>query len=58
MKCLICERTEDEVMLLRAPVEAIYLNVLFEVVGNLEEGEYICLPCVGYQWDEINENAL
>lgn len=45
-------------MLIQVPVEIWYEEISFEVLGNLIDGEYICLPCIGDQfdmiWDEMN----
>ena len=53
MKCFVCNRTERQVMLLKLPVETSYDGETLEIVGNVVPTEYICLPCVGFQYDEI-----
>jgi hypothetical protein len=53
MNCFVCGRNEGEVLLLAVPCEVVYKDHCFEVLGNLIDNEYICLPCVGFQWDDI-----
>lgn len=51
MECFICKRTAKELPLLKMPVEFKWNDVHFEVVGNYVAGEFICMPCLGYQYD-------
>lgn len=51
MECFICKKTALELPLLRIPIEFKWENVHFEVVGNYVAGEFICMPCLGYQYD-------
>jgi hypothetical protein len=51
MKCFICERDEYEVMLLKCPVDTAYESVQLNIIGNYSRNEYVCLPCVGFQFD-------
>jgi hypothetical protein len=44
-------------MLMKLPVDALFLNKNLGILGNLREGEHICLPCIGYQFDETFERA-
>lgn len=52
MNCFICERTHEELPLLRLPLEVIWEEALLEIVGNIEDQEYVCLVCMGYLVDE------
>lgn len=58
MKCLICERNENQVMLMKLPLEAIYENANLVIMGNVVENEFMCLPCIGVQFDESFERYL
>jgi hypothetical protein len=51
LKCFICERDEKRVLLVRLPVETAYEDDIIEIIGNFEPNEYICLPCLGFQFD-------
>lgn len=53
MNCFICEKTKEEIVLLRLPLETIYDRVILEIIGNSVKGEYICLGCMGFQFDEV-----
>jgi hypothetical protein len=53
MKCFICDRGVKEIMLMKLPVETAYENVWLHIVGNLKDQEYMCLPCIGFQFDEM-----
>lgn len=53
MKCFICERNQFQVMLLTLPLDVAYQFKNLEILGNISDGERICLPCVGYQFDEV-----
>jgi hypothetical protein len=58
MKCLICEKDETRIMLLKLPLDVIYENDWLEIVGNVKPDEYICIACVGYQFDEMHMRKL
>jgi uncharacterized protein VirK/YbjX len=51
--CFMCGKNEFQAMILKLPLEMVYDNVWAEIQGNVETDEYICLPCVGYQYDWI-----
>lgn len=51
MKCFICGKNDKKVMLLEMPVEAVYDGVEMRIIGNANPNEFICLPCVGFQFD-------
>jgi hypothetical protein len=53
MNCFICERTKEDIVLLKLPLEAVFEKSYLEILGNLDDGEYICLGCMGYQFDEV-----
>jgi hypothetical protein len=53
MRCFICNRNENEVMIMRLPVETVYENVHLHIVGNVKDKEFMCLPCIGFQFDEM-----
>lgn len=53
MNCFICERTKEEIVLLKLPLDTVYGNIALEIIGNLDSGEYICLGCMGFQFDEV-----
>lgn len=53
MKCFICEKNEKEVMLVSVPCDVSYDGISLEILGNVQPNEFICLPCIGFQWDEI-----
>lgn len=57
MECFKCERTQDQVLLIKLPVDIAYDEVYFEIVGNYRPNEHICLPCVGYIFDELSDSA-
>ena len=50
-QCFICERTSGELALVKLPVEFKWGEIHFEVMGNCKPDEFICLPCLGYQYD-------
>jgi len=50
-QCFICERNSDELALVKLPVEFKWDNIHFKVMGNCIPNEFICLPCLGYQYD-------
>jgi hypothetical protein len=56
MSCFICERTELEVMLMKVPVETMYEDKVLQIVGNVIESEFICLPCIGFQFDLLTRS--
>ena len=53
MKCFLCKRDETQVLLIKLPFETIFRKARLEILGNLIEEEYICLPCMGYQIDDM-----
>lgn len=57
MECFKCERTQEQVLLIKLPVDIAYDEVYFEIVGNYQPNEHICLPCVGYIFDELSDSA-
>lgn len=57
MKCLICKRNEKQVLLIKLPVEITYEENELHILGNIKENEYMCLPCVGFQYDEVSNRA-
>lgn len=52
-KCFLCGKNDKRIMLLEMPVETIYLGHIVHIIGNANPNEYICLSCVGYQFDAI-----
>lgn len=52
MKCLNCLKSENEIMLMKLPVETTYEDVILVIMGNVIDDEYMCLSCIGYQFDE------
>lgn len=40
-------------MLMKLPLEATYEENSLVILGNIRDNEYICLPCIGYQFDEV-----
>lgn len=55
MYCLKCKRSQEQVLLLKMPFETIYEDKNLIFMGNVKEDDYICLPCIGYQFDEVFE---
>lgn len=53
MNCIRCRRNAQEVMLFKLPLETKYSKVHMQVVGNCTPNEFMCLPCVGYEYDEV-----
>jgi hypothetical protein len=51
MKCFICERTEDEILLMKLPLDIKWGEIHIEIIGNAKPNEWVCLPCMGYQYD-------
>lgn len=51
-KCFLCNRDEQKVLLIRLPFETKYKRACLEIIGNHVENEYICLPCMGYEFDK------
>jgi hypothetical protein len=51
--CLICEKTDEDIILVKLPVDILFKNVLLGIVGDLEPDQYICLGCIGYQFDDV-----
>jgi hypothetical protein len=41
------------VVLIKLPFEARYEKAVIEILGNITEDEYICLPCMGYEFDKV-----
>lgn len=58
MNCIKCNRDAENVMLLKLPLESKYTKVHMRVVGNCVSEEYMCLPCVGFEYDEIYESLV
>ncbi len=56
MKCFICDKNRYDAMLLKLPLEISFLSSHLHFIGNANPNEYICLPCIGYQWDEAQED--
>jgi hypothetical protein len=52
MKCFLCERDENEVLLVQLPVETLYKESFLYIIGNYVDKEYMCLPCIGYEIDK------
>jgi hypothetical protein len=53
MHCFICHKTEENVVLVELPVVTLFRNIHLEIMGNvLDHGEYICLPCIGFEFDD------
>lgn len=57
MNCFICDRNEREVMLVKLPVETSYDIHHMQIVGNMQPGEFICLPCMGFQFDLLERSV-
>ena len=53
MKCFMCERSFEEVLIIKIPCEVRYKGIWFEMVANAQEDEFICLPCIGQEYDEM-----
>jgi hypothetical protein len=51
--CFLCERDQTKVLLIKLPFEARYKKSCIEILGNIIEDEYICLPCMGYEFDKV-----
>lgn len=51
VECFLCGRNEKEIALFRVPIEFIFKDLHFEIIGNYQENEFICWGCVGYQYD-------
>ncbi len=58
MICMNCERNKEEALLIKLPVEIVYENHELHILGNIEDNEYMCLICVGYQYDEVIEREM
>jgi hypothetical protein len=52
MKCFNCSRDHEHILLFKLPVEFLYTEHNQMVIGNAEEGEFICVACIGYLWDD------
>lgn len=52
-KCFICERVKEEVPLIALPFEVKWQEATIEILGNLEDGETVCLVCMGYLLDDV-----
>lgn len=53
MKCFLCKRDETQVLLIKLPFETMFKKARLEILGNIMENEFICLPCLGYQIDDM-----
>lgn len=42
-------------MLIKLPVEVIYKDVHLNVLGSIKDSEHMCLPCLGQEYDDIEE---
>jgi hypothetical protein len=51
--CFLCNRNQYRVVLIKLPFEARYEKAVIEILGNITEDEYICLPCMGYEFDKV-----
>jgi hypothetical protein len=58
MKCFICEKTHHEIMLMKLPLETIYERNHMQILGNVRPGEYMCLSCIGFQWDLLEQDQV
>jgi hypothetical protein len=50
--CFLCNRNQYKVVLIKLPFEARYQKAVIEILGNITENEYICLPCMGFEFDK------
>jgi len=53
MKCFLCDRNHNEVLIIKIPCEIVYKDIWFEMVGNAADNEFICLPCIGDEYDNM-----
>ena len=53
MECFLCRRDESQVLLIKLPFETIFRKARLEILGNITDNEFICLPCMGYQIDDM-----
>lgn len=51
MECFLCGNTSDKLPLFKVPIEFVWEDVHFEMIGNAVSDEFICWPCLGYQYD-------
>jgi hypothetical protein len=58
MFCFNCSRSKEEVVLFQLPVTFLYEGVHMQVLGNCKPNELMCLPCIGYQYDLIEEERI
>jgi hypothetical protein len=53
MKCFLCNREHTEVLIIKTPCEIAYKDIWFEMVANAANNEFICLPCIGEEYDSM-----
>jgi hypothetical protein len=59
MKCFLCEKDHDAIMLFKLPVEFLFTVHNQMVIGNYKDGEHVCIACIGYMWDDaVAKEAL
>lgn len=44
--------------MIKLPVEITYGENELNILGNVSENEYMCLSCVGYQYDDVAERKF
>jgi hypothetical protein len=52
MECFLCGRNDNEVQLIKLPVETSFDGAFLYIIGNYVDKEYMCLPCIGYEIDK------
>jgi hypothetical protein len=55
MNCIGCGKTEDDIILVHAPVLLYFKNIVIstDIIYNHETGEEcLCLGCIGYEFDK------
>jgi hypothetical protein len=57
-RCILCNRSVDEVLLIRLPVELKWEGIWLHVIGNANPNEFMCLPCIGFQYDGIERERV
>jgi hypothetical protein len=56
--CFLCNRTQRQVVIIKLPFEARYEKAVIEILGNIVEDEYICLPCMGFEIDKVRGRII
>jgi len=54
LKCIGCEKTEDDIILIATPVLLYFKNIALntDIIYNHETEECLCLGCIGYEFDK------